>query len=116
MLRGGAASRGFPSSSARGRQNDRACPSTHYISCLHLLSAVGADDTGFQRIVIEGFLELLARPVQAGHDCPYRHPERRGGVLVGEPFDGDQEDDLAAPPGELLARGHDLGGGQLVET
>src|ERR1700682_3469122 len=101
MPRGGAASRGFPSSSAHGRQTDRAYPRIPDTSRLHLMAAVAADDTGFQRVVIEGFLQLLARPVESGHDSPHRHAQRRRGVLVSETFDVAQQDDLAVQRGEL---------------
>src|SRR3982074_601254 len=102
MTRGGGASRGFPSTSTRDPQTDRAYLRTLHISCLHLLAAAAADDTGFQRIVIEGFLKLLAGPVEPRHDGPDRHAQGLRRVLVGKPFDVDQEDDLAMQRGQLF--------------
>src|SRR5438105_12643275 len=71
-------------------------------SCLwHLLHAAWPHDTRFHGVVIEGSLELLAGPVEAGHDGPDGHAMRLRCVLIGAAFDVDHEHYLAVLRGEL---------------
>src|SRR5439155_173659 len=111
-LRGAAGPGAPPYRSTLDRRSGRACQNTLRISCLwHLLHAAWAHDTRFDGVVIEGFLELLAGPVESRHDRPDRHSEGVRGVLVGETFDVDEEHDFAVQRGELVDRGHHLCGG-----
>ena len=79
------------------------------------MSAVAVDDTRFDRVVIEGFLKLLPRAVQARHHGADGDAKRLRRVLVGKPLDVDQEDNLSMQRRQLLDCTYDLSCGELVQ-
>src|SRR5258708_2271864 len=115
-LEGGAARRPPRWRSTPGPRTGRAWLHSPGNSSLgYLPHAAGAHDTGFNGIVIERFLELLAGPVQARHDRPDRHTQRVRCILIREAFNVDQNHHLAVERRQLLDGGDHLCGGHLVE-